>query len=103
MPCVFLELFLLGCNHSNISFWILGGTILLIPILLRPTALVFKRAMQMMFVFVFIISNMSLLTNYTGVLLVETSYDLEHSVYLDLLLALGCVLFFITGTGYRKG
>ncbi len=92
--CSFMSFFLLGCNHSNISFWILGGTILLIPILLRPTALVFKRAMQMMFVFVFIISNMSLLTNYTGVLLVETSYDLEHSVYLDLLLALGCVLFF---------
>lgn len=92
--CAFVSFFLLGCNHSTISFWILGVTILLIPVLLRPTALLVKRAMQMLFTFLFLISNMSLLTNYTGVLLVETSYDLEHSVYLDLLLALGGVFFF---------
>lgn len=92
--CAVVSFFLLGCNHSIISFWILGGTILLIPILLRPTALIFKRAMQMLFAFLFMISNMSLIANYTEILLVETSYDLEHSVYLDLLLALGGVLFF---------
>lgn len=92
--CTFVSFFLLGCNHSIISFWIMGITILLIPILLRPTALLFKRAMQMLFAFLFLISNMSLVTNYTKLLLVETSYDLEHSVYLDLLLALGGVLFF---------
>lgn len=92
--CTFISFFLLGCNHSVISFWILGITILLVPILLRPTALLIKKAMQMLFVFLFLLSNMSLVTNYTGLLLVETTYDLEHSVYLDFLLAFGGVLFF---------
>lgn len=92
--CAFVSFFLLACNHSVISFWILGISILLIPVLLRPTALLWKRAMQMLFLFLFIVSNMSLLANYTSLLLVETSYDLEHSVYLDLLLAVGGVVFF---------
>lgn len=92
--CALISFFLLGCRHSIISFWILGITILLIPILLRPTALVWKRAMHMLFLFMFLISNMSLVTNYTGLLLTETSYDLEHSVYLDLLLAIGGVVYF---------
>ena len=37
---------------------------------------------------------MSLLAGYTQVILTELSYSLEHSVYLDLLLAVGGVFFF---------
>lgn len=53
-----------------------------------------KRNAQMFFLFGFMLSNMSLLTGYTRMILTELSYSLEHSVYLDLLLVAGGLLFF---------
>lgn len=64
------------------------------PVLLRPTALFVKKDMQMFFLFVLMLSNMSLLTGYTQVIVKELSYSLEYSVYLDLLLAIGALFFF---------
>lgn len=40
------------------------------------------------------LSNMGLLSQYTPIFVTELSYSLEHSVYLDLLLAAGGILFF---------
>lgn len=87
----FLVLFL---NRNVISFWLMTAYFVAIPILLRPTAQLVKRDMQMFFLFGFMLSNMSLLTEYTPLFVTEVSYSLEHSVYLDLLLAIGGVFFF---------
>lgn len=87
----FLALFL---NQNAISFWLMAAYFLAIPILIRPTARLVKRDMQMFFLFCFMLSNMSLLTEYTEIFVTDISYSLEHSVYLDLLLAVGGILFF---------
>ena len=61
---------------------------------LRTTAGLVKRDMQLLFIYLFLLSNMSLLTNYTKVIQANVSFDLEHSVYIELLLAIGGVFFF---------
>ena len=87
----FLALFL---NRNVLSFWLMTAYFFAMPILLRPTAQLIRKDMQMLFLFGFMLSNMSLLTEYTQVIITELSYSLEHSAYLDLLLAGGGVLFF---------
>ncbi len=87
----FFSLFL---NHNVISFWLMSIYFIAMPVILRPTALLVKKDMQMFFFFVLMLSNMSLLTGYTKVIVKELSYSLEHSVYLDLLLAIGALFFF---------
>lgn len=55
-----------------------------------------KRVTQMFFTFVFLLCNMALITNYTGLLTVNVSYNLELGVYLELILAVFGVWFFQT-------
>lgn len=98
--CAGLAFFLLACNHSVISFWIMVYALLAIPVLIRPTAFLCKNAMQMLFLFLVIISSMGLLANETGLFLVPVHYDVEHSVYLDLVAAVGGLTFFYCW--YRK-
>lgn len=87
----FLVLFI---NQNRISIWLMTMVFIAIPILQRPTAELVKRDMQMFFLYLFMLSNMSLLTGYTKLLQVEVNYHLEQSVYLELLVALGGVFFF---------
>lgn len=87
----FLALFL---NQNIISFWLMTIYFLAIPIMLRATASLIKKDMQMFALFAFMLSNMSLLTGYTDIIVKEVSFSLEHSVYLELLLAVGAILFF---------
>ena len=89
-----LSFLILCINHYCISIWLLLFVLLLIPIMFRPTAELIKRDMLMLFFFLFILSNLSLLTNYTDFLLVEVTLSLESSVYLDMLLAVGGIVFF---------
>ncbi|MBD5396194.1 MAG: hypothetical protein HDR71_18485 [Lachnospiraceae bacterium] len=86
--------FLLFINYNIISLWIMVLVFFMIPVWFRPTAELVKKDMQIMFLYLFMLSNMSLLTNYTALLTVELTLDLEHSVYLELLLAIGAVAFF---------
>ena len=86
--------FTLLLNYNIISLWIMAAAFFLIPVVMRPTAELVKRDMQLCFVFFFMMSNMSLLTNYTQLIQKEMSLSLEHSVYIDLLIAVGGVLFF---------
>lgn len=81
-------------NRNIISFWMMVFYFMAVPVLIRPTALLVKKDMQMFFLFSLIRSNMSLLTEYTQIFVTDISYSLEHSVYLDLLLAAGGILFF---------
>ena len=87
----FFSLFL---NHNIISFWLMIIYFIAMTVMFRPTALFVKKDMQMLFLFVLMLSNMSLLTGYTQVIVKELSYSLEYSVYLDLLLAIGAFFFF---------
>lgn len=86
--------FTLLINRSIVSLWIMAAVFILIPIVMRPTAELVKKDMQLCFIFFFMMSNMSLLTNYTQLIQKETNWSLEHSVYIDLLIAVGGVLFF---------
>ena len=89
-----ISFFALFLNQNVISLWLMGFFFLAIPVLFRPTAVLVKRAMQLFFMYLFMLSNMSLLTGYTQILRVELTYSLEHSVYLDLLIAAGGLVFF---------
>jgi len=84
----------LAINQNTVSFWMMAAYFIAMPILLRPTAQLVKKNAQMFFLFGFMLSNMSLLTGYTQIVVTELSYSLEHSVYLDLLLAVGGIFFF---------
>lgn len=53
-----------------------------------------KKDMQMFFIFLFMLCNMSLFTNYTKMFLVDIHYDIEQSVYLELLVVIGGFFFF---------
>lgn len=89
-----LAFFALFLNHNVLSFWLMTVYFIAMPIMFRPTAMLVKKDMQMLFLFGFMLSNMSLLTGYTQIIRKELSYSLEHSVYLDLLLAIGGIFFF---------
>ncbi|MBD5476282.1 MAG: hypothetical protein HDR17_09970 [Lachnospiraceae bacterium] len=85
---------LLFINYNIISLWIMVLIFFMIPVWFRPTAALIKKDMQVMFLYVFMLSNMSLLTNYTSLLIVDLPFELEHSVYLELLFAIGAAVFF---------
>lgn len=86
--------FVLFINQNRVSIWLMTMVFIAMPVLQRPTAELVKRDMQMFFLYLFMLSNMSLLTGYTKLLQVEVSYNLEQSVYLELLVALGGIFFF---------
>lgn len=92
--CAAISFFLLACNNSVISFWIMAFSLLTIPVLIRPTALLCKKLAQMFFLFFLLVSNMGLAVHYTELLLVPVHCDLEQCVYLDLIAAVFGLLFF---------
>ncbi len=81
-------------NHNTISFWLMMLYFLAVPVMFRARASLIKKDMQLFGMFCFMLSNMCLLTNYSGIIRKEVSFSLECSVYLDLLLAIGAVVFF---------
>lgn len=89
-----ISFFVLFLNQDVISLWLMGIYFLMIPVMLRPTAVLVKRSMQLFLIYLLMLSNMSLLTEYTQMIRTEISYSLEYSVYLDLLIAAGGVVFF---------
>lgn len=86
--------FVLFVNQSRVSFWIMAVVFIAVPILQRPTAELVKRDMTVFFIYLFLLCNMSLITNYTNLLYIDVTFDLEQSVYLELLTALGGICFF---------
>lgn len=89
-----IAFFALFLNKNVVSLWLMAVYFLAVPVVLCPTAALVKRVMQMFFLYGFMLSNMSLLTEFTNVLYKEVSYAAELSVYLDLLLASGGIAFF---------
>ena len=95
--------FVLFLNHNILSIWLMAIVFIALPVFSRPTAELVKRNAQMTFVYLFMLSNMSLLTNYTTLIKKDVSYNLEQSVYLELLLAAGGLFFFHSWDRIPKG
>ncbi len=94
MGMAFVSYFLLFLDGNMIGILLVGMSFPVSILLHRPEKEFVRRTMQMAFVCFFLLSNMSLLVNYTALVKVEVVYYLEDSVYLELLIALAGVLFF---------
>lgn len=80
----------LAINHDIMSLYIMFFLLFLILVSIPPKMEPVKRCLQMLFGFVFLLSNMPLITNYTDFIMAEcTGYRLETGVVMDLFL---CVL-----------
>lgn len=86
--------FLLFLQKNIIATGIMGVLFLFLPLAYMPTKRLIKSAMQMFFMYAFLLCNMSLITGYTELIKVEVAYDLEISVYMELFLAVFGVFFF---------
>lgn len=77
------------------SFWMLGLCVVTaMPLFFRETAERVKRGAVLIFLYLFLYSNMSLFASYSGLFKIETSFNLMNSVYLDLIIAAAGVVFF---------
>lgn len=86
--------FLLFTNGSRMGI-LLGSVIFpAIPLLFGTRVRIVKRTVTVAFLYFFLLSNMSLIANYTTLLKVETTYQLMNSIYLDLCMAIAGVCFF---------
>jgi len=86
----FMAFIVLVINHDIISLFIMFFLLFLILAYTLPRVEPVKRSLQMLFGYVFLLSNMPLITNYTNLILVECEgYRLETGVLLDLFL---CIL-----------
>lgn len=85
--------FVLFINKSMISIWLMIIVFITIPIMQRTTAELVKRDMQIFFLFLFMLCNMSLLVKYTNLLRVDVNYNLKQSFYLELLAVIGGIFF----------
>ena len=85
---------LLQINQNTVSLWTATLVLLMIPVMIRPTALVWNRVAGMLGAFCFTGSVVALTANYGEIFLSELTFDLEHFVYLDMVLAVGGLLYF---------
>lgn len=86
--------FLLFAVRDIIGMAILAISFLVSVVVHKPEQKYIRRIMQMMFLYFFLLSNMSLLTNYTSLIKTEVSYSLEDSIYLDMAIAIAGSVFF---------
>lgn len=89
-----IAFFALFLNKNIVSLWLMVIYFLAVPVVLRPTAALVKRVMQMFFLYGFMLSNMCFLTEYTQVFYKDVSYASELSVYYDLLMVVAGTAFF---------
>lgn len=81
-----LGFFLLAVNHNIISLWMLAAFLIAIPIVIRPTAILVKRSMQLLYIYLFLLGNIGLLNNYTSIIQKKQEMPLINSMYINLLL-----------------
>lgn len=86
--------FLLFINRNLIGIVLMGISFMVFLLVYEPHREFVRKNMQMAFVYFFMLSNMSLLVNYTSLINAECQYSLENSVYLELVIALAGVFFF---------
>lgn len=86
--------FLLFIQNNAVAAAIVFFMFLQIAVWYVPRKIMVRRIMQMFFAYAFLLCNMCLITNYTGLLDMEFPYDLESGVYMELALAAFGVCFF---------
>ena len=93
---VVVAFFLLLIQKNLISLILTMALFFVIPFIYRPVKQLVKRDMQMFLICAFMLCNMSLITGYTTLFdeALGLNYDLEISVYLELLLSVFGVFFF---------
>lgn len=91
---VIMGAFLLALQKNIPGMVIVGLVPLMLPVFCRPSKLLVKRAAQMGALYAFLVCNMSLIIGYTPLPEGIITYDLEISVYMELLLAAVGVWFF---------
>lgn len=92
--CTILGAFLLFLEKNMIAILIVETIFIAISSHYQPTKGLIRRTMQMFFGFNFLLCNMSLITGYVEVFKGITTYDLEVSVYMELVLAVIGLIFF---------
>ena len=92
---VLLSFFVLFLINNQTSLWITLFFLLGIPMLFRPRASLVKKSMQLIFTYLFLWCNMSLIVNYIKLVTWPTvTYTLEAGVYGELVLSIGALFFF---------
>ncbi len=91
---ILLNAFLLAVQKNVSGLAVAALVPLMIPIFCRPSKAVVGRAAQAELMYAFLVCNMSLITGYTPLAGKIPSYDLEISVYMELLMAVMGVWFF---------
>lgn len=99
---ILLAAFLLAVQKHIPAMVIAGLVPLLVPVFCRPSKVLVYRAAQAELMYMFLICNMSLITGYTPLLEGIVTYDLEVSVYMELLLAVMGVWFFSNWDRYAQ-
>ncbi len=89
-----LGMVLLVMSGDWIAVCILMGYYLVCPIVLLPTKSRVSCSMKQLAALLFITSNMGLLTEYTGIFHTDTVVSLEAGIYIDIIIAVGGLLFF---------
>lgn len=106
--CAGVNFFALLLNGNVVSCWLMMFVFFVIPVMYRPTAELIKKDMQLLFLYAFMLCNMSLLGNYTSMVQKGMKYSLKMSVYLEMVFAIGALIFFHywdrlpEGTDYSK-
>ena len=90
-----ISFFVLFLNENQTGIWLVVFFLLGIPVIFRPRAELIKRSMQLLFTYLFLWCNMSLITNYVkAVTWPPVNYSWEASVYGELVLAVAALIFF---------
>lgn len=92
--CALLGSFVLFMEKNMIAILIVEAVFFLIISEYQPVKGLIRNVMQLFFAFNFLLCNMSLVVGYVNIFKGLASYDLEVSVYLELVLAVIGLIFF---------
>ncbi len=99
---ILLNAFLLAIQKNVSGLAVAALVPLMIPIFCRPSKETVKRAVQAELMYAFLVCNMSLITGYTPLAGKVATYDLEISVYMELILAAASIWFLETWDRYAR-
>lgn len=95
--------YILFLYKDMVSILIIALLLLLVPVIFRTTAEIVKRVLHLWFIYLFILSNMFILNNYSKMVNIKVQYDPSGSIYLDLLFVLTGIVVFVYWERIPKG
>lgn len=100
---IVLNAFLLAVEKNLFGMAVAALVPLMLPIFCRPSKVLVGRAAQAALMYAFLVCNMSLVAGYVPLMEGIVIYDLEISVYMELILAAMGVWFFEYWDRYARG